>query len=715
MGIKLKTLRHSGKDRRDDATERAEEKAERRESATEIARQMNVKTGRLNALIAILLTVCIVIASIVLGVMQVVDDEMDFYQTWRFSNYYNNILQEVVYYADLLKHQEEGDNENDANIASWKSNLAAYGRFYYRITDLTTGDILTQSAQFDKQQQSAIVISTIEDAEIETLYRTSETQSVLTNVRLYEDSVERLQDYSLKIETGIVAYDDYMVGDELHDRFEYYYFFSQLTPYLTWMVIGGFISGILALWLFGIMIRRLLRAPNRYKLADLLPSDIALILLGCVVALAIAVFFDVLKPELLWRGNDIERAGMVALIFILLICASMVSALSASLLCSLFEGTMVRKSLIYRFFMGIGNWVGGLTSALFGHGPIRRKLVGFVLLTGVVVACNVFLGMAWSSVLMVFIPVDLLIIWWVFRFVFSLSDIVERVYYAPQREYDMTLDTDKMMPALVPFAERLNSMQESINEAVAEAVKGERLKTELLTNVSHDLKTPLTAVINYVKLLMQHETEDDTVKEYVGVLDEKTQRLKVLVDDILEMSKLSSGNIHMAIETVDLEQVLTQALAEFEESFDARALKLMRSENDMPVYIEADSDKLWRVLENLLGNIAKYALNGSRVYVVTLIQKNFIQLEIKNISAEPLSQEGAYFTERFARGDQARRSEGSGLGLAIAKELFERMGGHFDVHVDGDLFKVTLVFERSREVNALVNSQQLTSSDRTIK
>ncbi|MBS7528629.1 hypothetical protein KHM83_18325 [Fusibacter paucivorans] len=711
MGIKLKTLRHSDKDRRGGTAENANWSVDQAETAAEIARQMNVKTGKLNTLIAILLTACIAFASVVLGVIQVVDDEMDFYQTWRFSNYYNNILQEVIYYADLLKHQEEGDNENDANIASWKSNLAAYGRFYYRITDLTTGEILTQSAQFDKQQQYAIVISTIEDAEIETLYRTSETQSVLTNVRLYENSVERLQNYSLKIEAGIVAYDDYMVGDELHDRFEYYYFFSQLTPYLTWMVIGGFITGILALWLFGIMIRRLLRAPNRYKIADLLPSDIALILLGCIVVLAGAIFFDALEPDLFWRGNDIERAGMVALLFVLLICASVISALAASLLCSLFEGTMIRKSLIYRFFKGIGNWVGGLSRALFSHGPIRRKLVGFVLLTGVVVACNVLLSMAWSPVLMVFIPVDLLIIWWVFRFVFSLSDIVESVYYAPQREYDMALDIDKMMPALVPFAERLNSMQESVNEAVAEAIKGERLKTELLTNVSHDLKTPLTAVINYVKLLMQHETEDDTVKEYVDVLDEKTQRLKVLVDDILEMSKLSSGNVHLSIETVDLEQVLTQALAEFEESFHSRALRLLRSENDMPVYIEADSDKLWRVLENLLGNIAKYALNGSRVYVVTLIQKNFVQLEIKNISAEPLSQDGAYFTERFARGDQARRSEGSGLGLAIAKELFERMGGHFEVHVDGDLFKVTLVFERSYDMKSSAQDQAMLKSN----
>jgi signal transduction histidine kinase len=302
-----------------------------------------------------------------------------------------------------------------------------------------------------------------------------------------------------------------------------------------------------------------------------------------------------------------------------------------------------------------------------------------------------------SVVLLWLIPVDLLIVWWVFRFALSLADIVENVLYAPQHDYDVTVESKTTMPLLLPFAERLGRMQEAVSEAVAEAVKGERLKTELLTNVSHDLKTPLTAVINYVKLLMQYPLEDENVKAYVAILDEKTQRLKTLVDDILEMSKLTSGNVRLSIETVDLEQVLTQALAEFENNLSQRGLMLMRRENEVPIYVEADSDKLWRVMENLLGNIAKYAQEGSRVYVVTTLQKHFVQLELKNISAEPLSQEGVYFTERFARGDQARGSEGSGLGLAIAKELVERMAGHFDVSVDGDLFKVTLVFERRTE------------------
>ncbi|MBO5167428.1 MAG: HAMP domain-containing histidine kinase [Lachnospiraceae bacterium] len=244
------------------------------------------------------------------------------------------------------------------------------------------------------------------------------------------------------------------------------------------------------------------------------------------------------------------------------------------------------------------------------------------------------------------------------------------------------------------LAEAVNSIGEGIKSAVETSMKDERLKADLITNVSHDIKTPLTSIINYVDLLKREKIEEEPVKGYIAVLDAKSQRLKQLTDDLVEASKISSGNITLIMEKINLAELLQQALGEFSEKFEQKRLEVVMTADGEPVYIEADSRRIWRVVENLLNNIFKYALEGTRIYLDMFLAEegNKVTLSLKNISAQRLNIKADELTERFIRGDVSRSTEGSGLGLSIAKNLTELQNGSFDIYLDGDLFKVTLTF-----------------------
>ncbi len=228
--------------------------------------------------------------------------------------------------------------------------------------------------------------------------------------------------------------------------------------------------------------------------------------------------------------------------------------------------------------------------------------------------------------------------------------------------------------------------------ALDESIKSERLKTDLITNVSHDIKTPLTSIINYVNLLKQEEFEDPKIQRYLEVLDEKSQRLKTLTEDVVEASKISSGNITLEFMNINLVEIIQQTSGEFEEKFKARRLTEVMSFPEREVIISADGRRLWRVLANIYNNTAKYAMEGTRVYADLYTTETTAVFSLKNISEQPLNISADELTERFIRGDISRSTEGSGLGLSIAKTLTEMQGGKFELYLDGDLFRVTITF-----------------------
>lgn len=243
------------------------------------------------------------------------------------------------------------------------------------------------------------------------------------------------------------------------------------------------------------------------------------------------------------------------------------------------------------------------------------------------------------------------------------------------------------------LADAINNIGAGLLHAVDDNIKNERMKADLITNVSHDIKTPLTSIINYVNLIQMEDIENERVKNYVKILDEKSQRLKQLTEDLVEASRASSGNVKLDMQQIDLVELVCQTSGEFDEKFESKELTIVTKLPNQSVYIWSDGRHLYRVIENLYNNVAKYALEKTRVYVEVQRQEDMAVFAIKNVSANSLALENGSvedLTERFIRGDSSRTTEGSGLGLSIAKSLTLLMGGKFDISVDGDLFKATL-------------------------
>lgn len=259
------------------------------------------------------------------------------------------------------------------------------------------------------------------------------------------------------------------------------------------------------------------------------------------------------------------------------------------------------------------------------------------------------------------------------------------------------LDLAEISPSFLNFAEDIANIQDGLKNAVEEAVKGERMKTELITNVSHDLKTPLTSIVTYVDLLKQQKLDNPVARDYVDVLQVKSYRLKQLIEDLIEASKVSSGNVAVEKMRIDYRQLTMQAIGEMEEKIEEAKLEFRLSCPE-PVFIEADGRHMWRILENMLSNVIKYSMEGSRVYIDIFQTEEHGILVMKNISAAPIDFDATRLTERFVRGDSSRTTEGSGLGLSIAQSLAEVQGGTFGIQVDGDLFKAIVSMQLWRDV-----------------
>ena len=259
-------------------------------------------------------------------------------------------------------------------------------------------------------------------------------------------------------------------------------------------------------------------------------------------------------------------------------------------------------------------------------------------------------------------------------------------------ELQYKIPLDKLTGEQRKMADYINRIGEGLDAAVEKSLKDERMKTELITNVSHDIKTPLTSIINYVDLLKRENPQDPKIQGYLSILEEKSQRLKTLTEDVVEASKASTGNISLEMADLNFVELIHQVIGEFEERFQEKNLSIMVHFDQEEAIICADGRRLWRVLENVFGNVAKYAMENTRVYAELRVNRKKVIFSLKNISAQPLNISADELTERFIRGDVSRNTEGSGLGLSIAKSLTELQGGEFKLYLDGDLFKVTIVF-----------------------
>ncbi len=341
---------------------------------------------------------------------------------------------------------------------------------------------------------------------------------------------------------------------------------------------------------------------------------------------------------------------------------------------------------------------------MLGRAPIFRR-IGLILclmeLLGLVLTLwitNVFTGFyGLSGLLLALMALGLVGLWLVYLSSQQMQKLRRAMDRLAEGELESPVDAAALPPGLREPAESLNRIGDGLQKAVEERLKGERFKTELITNVSHDLKTPLTSIVSYVDLLKKGDVPPEQAKEYIEVIERQSAKLKKLTDDLVEASKASSGVVEVHKEPVDVAELLSQSVGEFTKRLENAGIEPVLSLPEEKCLWESDGRLLWRVLDNLIQNIVKYGQPGTRAYFDLTRTKTGLLLELKNTSAQPLNIPADMLMERFIRGDSARHSEGSGLGLSIAQSFTELLGGKMELYLDGDLFKVSLRFEGGEE------------------
>lgn len=343
----------------------------------------------------------------------------------------------------------------------------------------------------------------------------------------------------------------------------------------------------------------------------------------------------------------------------------------------------------------VAAWMAGTIHDFVRFLPFTWKIVlgfgAYVIVTFFLIMEGVYNGAFMFMYLCLQLALVLFLAWWAYGY-YRLRQGTKTI---ARGDLEYQIDTRHMPYDLRLQAEDLNNISVGLAGAVDEKMKSERFKAELITNVSHDLKTPLTSIINYVNLLKSTQQTDPKAIDYIEVLDRKSQRLKKLTEDLVEASKASTGVLSVTREKIGMSQLIDQATAEWEEKLSDRRLTLVTTLPEGETWVYADGRHLWRVIDNLLSNCAKYAMEGTRIYLDLERGKGQVALSVKNISRDPLNVPAERLMERFVRGEESRSTEGSGLGLSIARSLTELQGGAFDLAVDGDLFKAIVTLPQA--------------------
>lgn len=355
------------------------------------------------------------------------------------------------------------------------------------------------------------------------------------------------------------------------------------------------------------------------------------------------------------------------------------------------SGTVFKNTLIGKFF--------GLVKKLMRTSGLLGKALLIYIGELIILTLGVLFVLSTDNIIIAAIIAAIVLFPVTLAGVYEFNVILEGTERFSNGDIDTKIKEKLLFGPFKRFAANLNKINDTVNGAVSARVKSESMKTELITNVSHDLKTPLTSIVNYIDLLKKLRIDDPTAKEYIEVIDRQSQRLKKLTVDIVDASKAATGNIEVHSEKLDLRVMVSQTDGEYCDKLEKSGLSLVITVPENPVYVNVDGRLLWRVFDNITNNVCKYSMPGTRVYLALIERNGFASVIMRNISKNELNIPPEELTERFVRGDSSRNTEGSGLGLSIASSLTELMGGKFKISIDGDLFKVTVTFPSAPSTN----------------
>lgn len=592
----------------------------------------------------------------------------------------------------IVKEKEEQVDAYFENREQYRSSFLQYQEsFIYYLKDTQSGKVFT-NLEVDKQQPIEEMVSEKEMAFVqyypsrETGYFTGQYMNVEYNEIMSELTKERMLE-------GVIAVPKAQPASSPIKRWAEEFQERQL----RFNLFAG--SSVLAI-ILGWFLRKWARFSEDWdakweRFYRYIPIDVKVVLLGGTGIITILCFF-LLNDSLLYFGFHDMVDSIVALLmasFFMLALFLQGRSIWKLLPVSLQDTQQMenfkqewKRSWLYRIYRMLKD---AFLNRSIGTQMILLLMVVF------------FLGA--FTVLVVVEPIFLLVYGFLFiAGVFALIILLRYTgYFNKIVQNTDELAAGRMGPdlpvkgksVLAKLAGNINILKHGVKQSKNEQAKSERLKTELITNVSHDLRTPLTSIITYSELLKTPDLGEADRKAYIEIIDRKSKRLKVLIDDLFEASKMASGNVELVKERIDLVQLLQQALAEHNEAIEEAGLQLRIATPEKAVYALVDGQKLWRVFDNLIGNILKYSLEHTRVYITLKLVENQAVLTFKNVTKYELNENIDELYERFKRGDESRNTEGSGLGLAIAKSIIDLHQGQMDISVDGDLFKVTIALE----------------------
>ena len=614
-------------------------------------------------------------------------DAENFYETKWFSyeffddiSRYTAILEKININTDIAY-----DVQEDVDIGNNK------GRIYY-LTEYSDIDFL-----FVNPEQSIAVTNlehTMNTDTIEEIKNQIKSSEVYWNIESgnVDTNINNLKIENIKYRTQYKQIEDLNknIYTALSDTDSYYTHFVEIK--LVYDVAKELykvsvpliiISGIILI--FGVIsvIAGIGRSGKNNKINlnwyDKVPLEIVTILYFLGILLNVAIVADLSYSGILYSIIICIIDFILFYIFSIITLETIVKRIKTK--------TLLKSTIIYFICHEI--------KKAYVNRKVTTKVILLFLAFSIILFTLVALAMDSAFFVLILIGYLFAVLWLLIQAAIKFNKVREAVKSIYEGNTNIRLNETEMKGVLKELTIYINDIAGGLSNAINQSLKSERLKTELITNVSHDIKTPLTSIINYVDLLKKEKMPNEKCTEYLMILENKSQRLKKLTEDLIEASKASSGNIKLNIERINVNELVKQISGEFEDRFKAKGLEEILTLPEEEIFINADGRYMYRVLENIYSNAAKYALENTRVYMDIIPKQKTVVIQMKNVSKEKLNISVDELMQRFVRGEASRNTEGSGLGLSIANSLTELQGGKFHIYLDGDLFKVTIGFEKA--------------------